>query len=246
MKFIKIILIFLSAFISLVGILFLYNFFKTPTPINLNVDNETIIKPYFFAKEFQFEAGTAFIVEYQDRLLLLTAHHLFSPAGGLSKTYSTNELKDASPSVRGYYLYSGVEFGWEGMFLPLKESSDYIKGNLTTDLAVFNIENAQLSSLEFSKTPAVEGDTVYLYARLKNQGIEQSFFHKATVTKSSGNILEYKYANQLLDPRATSGAPVLNNEGKVVGMNLAASGLPLFSWKGKAISIISIKEHFPF
>jgi len=246
MKFIKIILIFLIAFISLVGILYLYNFFKTPTPINLSVDNETIIKPYFFSKEFQFEAGTAFIIRYQERLLVLTAHHLFSPAGGLGKTYSTNELKNASPGVKGYYLYSGVEFGWEGMFLPLKESSGYIKGNLTTDLAVFSIDNAQLASLEFSKTPATEGDTVYLYARLKNQGIEENFFHKATVTKSSGKILEYKYANQLLDPRATSGAPVLNDKGKVVGMNLAASGLPLISWKGKANSILSIKENLTF
>jgi V8-like Glu-specific endopeptidase len=44
--------------------------------------------------------------------------------------------------------------------------------------------------------------------------------HKATVTEASDSILSFEYDDNNLTCNATSGAPIINEKGEVVGVNL--------------------------
>jgi len=206
------------------------------------VPKSTLLKPEFTSDEFKYKAGSSFVVSYEKNIFLLTAHHLFGPAAGLNKRYSRKELASLAPSVRAFLFDSGELHTVSNQFVPANDGAEYKRGDATQDLAIFKIDNTQLDSLTLAKTAPSKGDVVYLYARLKNDSVGDTLLHSATVTESSGQILEYRYHNRFLNPRATSGAPVLNQSGEVVGLNVAAAGVPIFNWKGRANPVSSIRH----
>jgi len=209
---------------------------------SFTVSKSTLLKPEFTSAEFTYRAGSSFIVNYEGNNLLLTAHHLFGPAAGLHKRYSRKELASLDPSVRAFLFDSGELHTESNQFVPVNDDTEYKRGDATQDLAIFKIDNIQLDSLTLAKTAPSKGEVVYLYARLKNDSSDDTLLHSATVTESSGQILEYRYHNRFLDPRATSGAPVLNQSGEVVGLNVTAAGVPIVNWKGRANPVSSIRH----
>ncbi|OUS25997.1 hypothetical protein A9Q99_19665 [Gammaproteobacteria bacterium 45_16_T64] len=209
---------------------------------SFTVSKSTLLKPEFTFDKFMYKAGSSFIVSHEGSVFLLTAHHLFGPAAGLNKRYSSKELASLTPSVRAFLFDSGELHTESKQFIPLNDDTEYKRGDATQDLAIFKIDNTPLDSLTLAVTAPSKGDVVYLYARLKNDSVDDTLLHSATVTESSGKILEYRYHNRFLDPRARSGAPVLNQSGEVVGLNVTAAGVPIFNWKGRANPLSSIRH----
>ncbi len=209
---------------------------------SFNVAKNTLLKPEFTSNEFSFKAGSSFVVKHDKRPYLLTAHHLFGPAAGLEKRYTWKELNSLSPSVKGFDFDNYEQSVVSGNFISIKNALGYNKGDPSQDLAVFQLPEENLAALSFADSPPSKGDKVYLYARLKNTSKEDTVLHSATVTESNDQFIEYKFDNRFLNPRATSGAAVLNQAGNVVGMNIAAAGIPIFNWKGRANSLTSLRR----
>jgi len=209
---------------------------------SFSVAKNTLLKPEFTSNEFSLKAGSSFVLDYKEKLYLLTAHHLFGPAAGLDKRYTWEELQSLAPSVKGFDYDSYEKPVVSGHFISVKNALGYNKGDPSQDLAVFLLSEQKLASLSFAATPPSKGDIVYLYARLKNASKEDTVLHSATVTESNDQFIDYKFDNRFLNPRATSGAALLNQSGEVVGLNIAATGIPIFNWKGRANALTSLRR----
>src|SRR5262245_37543781 len=61
----------------------------------------SVLRPVFATTEGEIPAGTAFVVRWDNGSnLLLTAHHLFGPMGGMSRDIAAAELPKVVKSVR--------------------------------------------------------------------------------------------------------------------------------------------------
>ena len=112
---------------------------------------------------------------------------------------------------------------------------------LRKDLAVFkaaDIPDLQVLSLA-SEIPK-KGDRVWVFARQRGDDIPGLL--GATVDESSADKLTYIFDKPDFRLPGTSGAPVLNADGKVVGMNLAGGFTPSKAFKGWANPVSSIRS----
>ena len=209
---------------------------------SFNVPKSTLLKPEFTSKEFSYIAGSSFVVNFNDNLYLLTAHHLFGPPAGLDKKYSKHEITQLSPSVKAYDFDNGSVVVESNQFLPIKNAKELNWRDASPDIAIFKIPNAKIESLTLASSTPVKGDIVFLYAHLKNASKNDTRYHSATITASNGKFIKYRYHNRFLNPTATSGAPVLNQSGEVVGLNVSVAGFPILNWKGVANPLISISQ----
>ena len=88
----------------------------------------------------------------------------------------------------------------------------------THDIAAFLLTNYHGASLPIADTPAKKGDIVFLLARPR--GEEKLRLIRAEVSRVGADALEYAYDEAGVNFAGTSGAPVLNRTGEVVGINL--------------------------
>jgi hypothetical protein len=86
------------------------------------------------------------------------------------------------------------------------------------DIAIFEVQSpAKLSGFELAKKAPAKGDVVYLFAILVDADEPKLF--RAKVADIDATAMTYQFDDKF-ELRATSGAPVLDGEGRVVGMNL--------------------------
>jgi hypothetical protein len=109
--------------------------------------------------------------------------------------------------------------------LPIAGASAFKQGgngkqaDLSADVAAFRLSGAGgATALPLAGTPAAVGDTVFLLAAVS--GSDERLF-AAKVSGAIDNGLEYEFEDPGIQLRATSGAPVVNTRGEVVGINLA-------------------------
>lgn len=239
---IKVILISIPAVIGcLTAGLYVYGLYGySGMNLGFSVNDNSILKPEFEVGSKVYKAGTTFKLKFEDRYFLVTAHHLFGPAGSLEVQLSPSQLSDQFQSIKGYDFDSGEVLLTSNSLVRLDQAAPYREGDPSKDLSIFELSADTDGYLELSKEKPSKGDTVYLFARLKKHKEGDPLLHPATVIESTDTTLDYRYKNGFLNPRATSGAPILNSDGKVVGMNIAAAGIPIFNWKGRANPLDSI------
>ncbi len=213
-----------------------------------------VLRPVFETTQGSLEAGTAFAVEHQGQILALTAFHLFGPPGGLPTQISAAELPGYATGLTARDAWSGAEVGKSSGPALLLADAQPMGETAARDLAAFPmvrpdplqaIDVAGVSAHKFlrpralaAEAPAV-GAKVYVAASLVTGNKPGTL--EATVLEVNPDWIFFEYATTELDLTATSGAPLLDEGGEVVGMVLGAG---LFEGKliGSASPGLAIKQ----
>lgn len=163
-------------------------------------------------------AGTAFLARRRNdsQIYILTAHHLFSPAGGLSGRLSHAELPTM---VRSFQLVEW--FGdprtrpTDGCFVPDSDDSKEPLG----DLALFKVSNVpEEDALLLAETSPAMGEMVWIVAQVKSGAPKANYVHRARVVPHNSRWLVCAFENSQISLQDAAGAPVVNAQSRIVGV----------------------------
>lgn len=187
--------------------------FAAPTPAS-----DVVFKPTFLTGYDSLTAGTGFIARIKEQDVFLTAHHLFGPAAGLEHDLSPTEAKAFAAALAATSMnHPGLVVTSSTMLL-IPTAKAFNQNDATHDIAAFSLPQYQGPSLAVSTTSTKKGDRVYLLARPR--GEEKLRVLGAIVSHVGQDCIEYFYDEPGVNFAGTSGAPVLNDSGEVVGINL--------------------------
>jgi len=198
-----------------------------PAPAAPALGVGSVLRPqYTLADGKPLAAGTAFVVEVDGVVSVVTAHHLFGPTGGLPAQIEADALPRAVTSARYVDAWTGARVGAD--LVPVRVPGARPMGqDAVGDLAVFRLPNsfdriasgtvAPFAALTLSATEPKVGDPVWLAAPVVGSTVQ---LHPARVGEVKPGWLFYDFAQAGLDLTATSGAPVLDARGQVVAIHL--------------------------
>lgn len=208
---------------------------------------QSAFKPSFVSTEGVQTAGTAFVVGYNRDFFVVTAHHLFSEAGGFSREYSWKEIPSLVSRVNIQSLSDKKINYSTGRAIPLKGAQSASNWTGKNDIAIFKLDQKPGHYLELAEENPKIGDSVWLYGLVYNRP-ETLLLHKAVVVESDNNWISYEFKDSDLVLNGTSGAAILNSKGNVVSLNLSGGeqngklygyGNPLVSIKDKFTAYVS-------
>jgi len=174
--------------------------------------------------------------------IFVTAHHLFSEAGGFSREYSWKELQSLVSSVSVQSLGDENISYSTGKALPIKGAESVTNWSGKNDIAVFKLNTKPAKSLKLASSKPKIGETVWLYGLVYNRSNDQ-LLHKAIVVEYDKNWISYQFYDSGLVLNGTSGAAILNASGEVVGINLSG-GEQDGKLYGYGNPLVSIKDVF--
>lgn len=184
-----------------------------PLPAN------AIYKPTFLFLDESFCAGTAFVLSSPGgKLLLLVPDHLFGPDGGLNAPMTPSDISSQICGVAGLSMEDKTSICTAGKYAKIEEAAPLESGDAAKDLAVFSVDHAPGGSFKLANTDPKVGDKVWMYARLR--GTDKVALFPATVSYLDEKQLQYTFDGHPDPLNGTSGAPILNAKGEIVGMNL--------------------------
>jgi hypothetical protein len=196
-----------------------------------------ICSPVFQADGKAFSAGTAFALDLPrpvPRTLVVTAIHLFGPAGGLDKQIPAAELA-SRVSLAGCKAVGLDEIWYASRALTVLDAHA-MDGVPYQDVAAFALDTAGAPihpvRLKLAAALPKAGDSVWLLAQVPEGAPASQLLHHAIVRSSTDQSLQYAFDNIGLNLQGTSGAPIVNAAGEVVRTNLGGTTLP-----GKLIGV---------
>lgn len=186
------------------------------------ISNNLILSQSFETIQGRLDAGTGFILklEGQKNKFILTALHIFGPKGGLKKQIKSKDLPNSIKNARftDDFNGNGIIISVKPIYIPNAEPAcNYVD----KDLAAFRItSNENLPSLKLNTAKLTIGQDVWLAASLSNEELKsQKLFH-GIITLTNDKELDFKYDNPNIKTYGTSGAPILDVHGDVIGLNL--------------------------
>jgi len=214
-----------------------------------SVEDGSVLRPHFVTQQGAHSAGTAFAVDVHGKTVIVTALHLFGPAGGLEAQVEGDKIAEITKSVTLRDAFTGGDFGSADKGLKLENTQpmgDTAAGDIAafqakvlTGLDKLNAKSKPPAPLALAEKAPVKGDTVYVAAQFGAD--KESRTHEAKVVESNEKWLFYEYSDASLDIAGTNGAPVLNESGQVVGMNLGGGKMEDGKLIGSANPVTAIR-----
>jgi hypothetical protein len=208
-----------------------------------DVPLHSVLRPTVESVEGRLQAGTAFIIRLSDSgtPYLITAHHIFGPLGGFSREYRPSEL----PGLIQRVLAESVDDPTASARAagPLVLDAHPVRGQeASSDVAAIPIEDVNKAGiLRLARACPAAGETVWLLAEVWGGAPRTQRLHSATVLSAGRDALLFTYDNTRLDLRATSGAPIIDSRGEVVGINVNVELRP-DALVGIAVPVESIRQ----
>jgi hypothetical protein len=191
---------------------------------------DSICRPTFELNDQSLSAGTAFLMETgveKQPVVLVTAHHLLGPMGGLPTEIAWNDVPRSVKRASCKSIVTPAQ-SWTGAPLAIPGAASF--NNQTQDglrdIALLAVQAKPTARpLKLAPTQPRLGDTVWLVAQLASGAPKEKLLFKAKVARVQDLALNYLVDDPegTFDMRATSGAPVVNERGEVVAVNLAGS-----------------------
>jgi len=203
-----------------------------------NIPNNFVLRPEIELTNTQFSAGTAFVLSVFDDAnpVIVTALHIFGPNGGLEKDIPTEELKNLIKQIKLTDAFSDYHCGIVTEVLEIKDAKPLTKN----DIAAFRISrNCDVTALKMCKNEPKVGDSLWLVASVYDGAPKSRRIHKARVVEVENSLIYFEYENNELSLQATSGAPIVNKNNEVVGINLSVQ-----SNENRLIGIASSSKAF--
>jgi hypothetical protein len=191
---------------------------------------DTICRPTFELKDQPLSAGTAFLMDTgvaKQPLALVTAHHLLGPMGGLSTEIAWSDVPMSVKRATCKSIATPAQ-SWTGVPLAIPGAASF--NNQTKDglrdIALLVVQGKPTAKpLKLAPTQPKLGDTVWLVAQLVSGAPKDKLLFKARVVRVQDLALNYLVDDPqgTFEIRATSGAPVVNERGELVAVNIAGT-----------------------
>jgi hypothetical protein len=194
------------------------------------IPERSVLRPFIKTSLGQIPAGecagTAFVVslDQNERPLVLTAMVLLGIEKFFQGLPTPSELRNSSQSITLSDAFGSMDGVVSARgFVELNEpgKQDEPSETLGSILAIELGDKHSFKSFELSETLPAVGEKVWLSAAVVGGAPSSQRQHEAVVNAITpdGNI-EVRFANKQLNLDGTIGAPMLNQEGKVIAMHL--------------------------
>ncbi len=182
--------------------------------------NALTLPTFLFERRHAITAGVAFLAEENGQRFLVTAYHVLGPAGGLKVRIAPREVPREVKAIAGLCLGESEKVVVVGAPVLLVEDARPIDdqgGEHDVTLALVKDSNGP-TPLKLSVKASAVGDRVWLFGRMMDRDRPMTYAGK--ITQVSATTLQYELEDSSLNLRALSGAPILAEDGSVVGMHL--------------------------
>lgn len=222
-----------------------------PSPL---VPDRFLVRPEFRSKRESCFGAYAFVVESESReRFVLTALHVLDElikregidCSSKNSTYTGEELPRIVEEVRLYDAYaakwmlSQLGVARSMLILPharIGEEEPYSQ----QDIAAFRPDPSSILFYgRLAESPSGVGHPMWLAVRLPD-GSSRTI--AAVVVELTERTLIFRYEDAVLVPRFTSGAPLLNRQGQVVGINVGGGSVGGYR-VGHAHHVTSVRRH---
>ncbi len=220
------------------------------------VPDNSVIRPIFSSGLDSVIAGYSFAVksETHNQPLLLTALHVMDELikkKGIDSTannpnYTGRELPEVVTDVLLYDIFAAnrmrAPLGNAGPMLVLPNArTDDEEPHSSRDIAAFKIKDyRQITPLPLAPAPPKKGDPVWLAGQVTGKPGQRTL--KAVVLEITQNSMVFAFQNPDEKAPYSSGAPVLNQNGQVVGINVGGGAVNNQNI-GHANHVGNIKRH---
>lgn len=185
---------------------------------------DAVFEPVFQTTLGRLAAGKVFVATLPDcgEAVLVSALHLFGPAGGLPAQMRPQEVETRVTRIELRSLKSGNVAAEAPLVsvTPVSASPFGSRPMGAGDVAAF-LAPAKVASLALAvagATPA-KGEKVFVLTSVA--GNRKKLAHAAVVAGHENGYLAYDFTERDFVLQATSGAPVVNEHGQVVAINVA-------------------------
>ena len=226
---------------------------RVPAP---RVPDHFVVRPEFCSGKDSFFGGYAFVVSSESNgpPLVLTALHVMDElmkskgvdCSAKNPNYTGQELPRLVTGVNLYDVFAKIwalaELGSADSMLALSDArTGDEEPHSQRDIAAFRAsQSADLFPVKLAETPPNPGEPIWLVAN-RGPGIKERTI-EAVVVELSERTLVFRYSTSKPLPQYTSGAPLINREGNVVGINVGG-GFFEGQYLGHGNHVTSIRRH---
>lgn len=190
-----------------------------------------VLSPVFgMADGKEYPAGSAFVVDFAGQRVIVTAHSLFGPLGGMPAQLTPEQIPAQIKEVRLVEAYTRDYVG-KATTAAVVPGAHPMAKDAAGDVSVLKLSNALSDAIvanakvsftgrELAAADPKVGDPVWLAASLVDGPGKDARLHPGHVGMIDGSWLFFDYDETGLNLAGTVGAPIVNAEGKIVGVNI--------------------------